>query len=279
MRRACVLVFWVAVLVLAGGVRAAPVVINFDDLNGGGYLNGTPVPASDRLDIQLRATDGITFDSRAGYVAVVDLGAGRTTSGATGIGGASPPGVVDYTAPITFTFSDPANPFIPATTNFFSVRGDPIGSGASVTVTAYDASGAPLANNTQVDNGGETWSFSNRGIHSLRYAGAPDGNAGIGLDDVTFNPVTPALPGDANVDGTVNLTDLLIVAQNWGQPGGWINGNFNDDPTVDFSDLLTLGQHYGQSNGAAGAGAVVPEPASAVLLGVGLLAPMRRFRR
>ena len=89
-------------------------------------------------------------------------------------------------------------------------------------------------------------------------------NAAIG--GFTFDlPV----PGDANLDGTVNFADLLTLAQNYGQPNeNWQHGDFNDDGTVNFSDLLILAQHYGQSleeppaaQVDAGSLAALPDPA------------------
>jgi len=88
---------------------ASQVVINFDDLSGGPYVNGSPVPPNSRLSDQLRPAYGITFDSGSHYVAVVDVGVGNTTSGANAIGGTSS-GLVDYTAPVIFSFSSPSNP-------------------------------------------------------------------------------------------------------------------------------------------------------------------------
>ncbi|HQY89162.1 MAG TPA: hypothetical protein PK402_10925, partial [Tepidisphaeraceae bacterium] len=54
--------------------------------------------------------------------------------------------------------------------------------------------------------------------------------------------------GDANFDTLVNFTDLLIVAQNYGQsnPNQSFNvGDFDLNGTTDFLDLLPLAQNYG----------------------------------
>ena len=93
----------------------------------------------------------------------------------------------------------------------------------------------------------------------------------------------PLLPGDTNFDQTVNFTDLLTLAQSYGQKGAhWFNGDFNNDGTVGFADLLLLAQNYGRNVGTAvSAGsslAQVPEPAVLPAL-VLVLAPMRRKRR
>jgi len=55
-----------------------------------------------------------------------------------------------------------------------------------------------------------------------------------------------AIPGDTNLDESVNFTDLLVVAQNYDETSGgtWPTGDFNDDDAVDFNDLLALAQNY-----------------------------------
>lgn len=61
-----------------------------------------------------------------------------------------------------------------------------------------------------------------------------------------------ALIGDANLDGTVNLTDLLVLLNNYGQSGkDWSDGDFNYDGTVNLTDLLGLLNNYGISGGSA----------------------------
>lgn len=82
------------------------------------------------------------------------------------------------------------------------------------------------------------------------------------------------LPGDANFDGIVDFSDLLVLAQHYGQPGEWVDGEFSGGGTVNFADLLTLAQHYGQTQSADqlysavsleadAAPGQVPEPAAA----------------
>lgn len=82
--------------------------------------------------------------------------------------------------------------------------------------------------------------------HGLGYADSADGVvAGLASHTVV---VKYALYGDANLDGTVNFADLLIVAQNYSKhPGSsnWDQGDCNYDGNVDFSDLLKLAQGYG----------------------------------
>jgi hypothetical protein len=80
-----------------------------------------------------------------------------------------------------------------------------------------------------------------------------------------------SLPGDANLDGTVDLIDLSTLASNFDTAGsGWSTGDFNGDNAVDLIDLSTLASNFDQSAPA------VPEPATAALLGLAALALRRR---
>ena len=91
----------------------------------------------------------------------------------------------------------------------------------------------------------------------------------------------PAIAGDANVDGMVDINDLTIVLAHYGQTGlGWAQGEFTGDGTVDINDLTIVLAHYGQSEGtSAGVINSAPEPAALVLLGAGATAVLASSRR
>ncbi|HQY89472.1 MAG TPA: S8 family serine peptidase, partial [Tepidisphaeraceae bacterium] len=58
------------------------------------------------------------------------------------------------------------------------------------------------------------------------------------------------LAGDLDHNGTVDFSDLLIVAQHYGQSGHTFaagNVDYSVDTLVSFSDLLIVAQHYGTS--------------------------------
>ena len=90
------------------------------------------------------------------------------------------------------------------------------------------------------------------------------------------------LAPDPNGDGTVNFTDLLTLAQHYGQANAnFLGGDFNGDDMVNFSDLLILAQNYGQtlaSSPELAGFAAVPEPGMIGLLTMGFAVLVRRRR-
>jgi len=85
------------------------------------------------------------------------------------------------------------------------------------------------------------------------------------------------LPGDANQDEKVNLSDFTILKANFGSdPAGWTMGNFNTDTTVNLSDFTILKAYFGLGAPSAGG---VPEPATMGLLALGAAALLRRRRK
>ena len=96
--------------------------------------------------------------------------------------------------------------------------------------------------------------------------------------------LSPAIPGDANLDGRVDINDLTVVLAHYGSTGmTWTQGEFTGDGTVDINDLTIVLAHYNQTFGTAkGAVAAVPEPASIVLIrrcAAAVLAASGRRRR
>jgi hypothetical protein len=101
--------------------------------------------------------------------------------------------------------------------------------------------------------------------------GLADGRAGVAI----WTP-EPVLPGDANFDGVVNLSDFLILRRNFGEANlGFAGGDFNGDGTVNLSDFLILRRNFGQS-GDAPSFSMIPEPAALGVLALPLLHRRRR---
>jgi len=55
--------------------------------------------------------------------------------------------------------------------------------------------------------------------------------------------------GDANMNGTVGLADFLILADHFGQVGGFGQGDFDGNGIVQFADFLLLSANFGQTVG------------------------------
>jgi hypothetical protein len=112
--------------------------------------------------------------------------------------------------------------------------------------------------------------------------GGTVGSAGTDRVDNFMVSGTAVLPGDANLDGTVNGADLNAVLSNYNQAGDWFHGNFNYDGMVNGADLNIVLSNYNQTVSVS-AGTVVPEPGALVLLGTGVIGflscPWRRRKR
>ena len=224
--RVPVIITFVMAVFGVGQVRAELLVIDFEGLSAMTFFSGNPIPPDARLSDAFLLTHGVSFSSGSPYVAVVDLGIGHATSGTNGIGGSTPAGVLTYDRqfPIVVSFFDPSDPSTPAVTDFVSVRGDLLGSGQLVTLNAFDIAGHLIASFTTTDDGGETLSVSAPGIHSVQFLGTND-NAGVALDDLTFNRVTPAagaanllVNGDFSLGNTGFTSDYVFTSDT--QPEG-----------------------------------------------------------
>ena len=53
--------------------------------------------------------------------------------------------------------------------------------------------------------------------------------------------------GDVNGDGTVNVLDMILIGQHWGETGtpGWIPEDVNRDGAINVLDMILIGQHWG----------------------------------
>jgi hypothetical protein len=105
-----------------------------------------------------------------------------------------------------------------------------------------------------------------------------------GLEGIVV--ATVAAPGDADLDGDVDLSDLGILATYYGRSDSslkFTNGDFDDDGDVDLSDLGALASNYGGGQEEALAEFTtltsVPEPAALGLLGLSGLTLFCRRRR
>jgi uncharacterized delta-60 repeat protein len=74
-----------------------------------------------------------------------------------------------------------------------------------------------------------------------------DGPSSDSLLPVGQFEVEPALVGDTDLNGQVNIHDLQNVNSDFNAPGTWDEGNFEGHPKVDISDLQALLTNFNQS--------------------------------
>jgi hypothetical protein len=94
-----------------------------------------------------------------------------------------------------------------------------------------------------------------------------------------LEPTVPDVdwPGDVDGDGHTDVSDLNIIGINWQMSGKTKEeGDLTGDGNVDAADLNILGSNW--NTWRDGMPAAVPEPGTAALLLVGLLAASGRLR-
>jgi hypothetical protein len=86
------------------------------------------------------------------------------------------------------------------------------------------------------------------------------------------NPAAGIRIGDVDRNGLVNINDFGGLSANFGPtPGkGWDQGDFNDDGLVNINDFGGLSANFGMAAPPAPV-AAIPEPSTALLLGIALL--------
>lgn len=81
------------------------------------------------------------------------------------------------------------------------------------------------------------------------------------------------IPGDADGDGKVQLSDFVILSQNYRMPAEYTGGDFDKSGFVDLQDFVVLVNNFGSSTAVA-----VPEPSTTLQLLIAILIlPLRRL--
>ena len=105
-----------------------------------------------------------------------------------------------------------------------------------------------------------------------------DGDEGVdGIDLAIWIEEFGTLPGDANLNGTVNVQDFLALSRSFqAADATYSTGDFDCNGEVNVRDFLTLSRNFGQTSGGTMT-STVPEPTTPLFLLIfGLTRVVRR---
>lgn len=129
--------------------------------------------------------------------------------------------------------------------------------GDSLLVELSSDNGATWVELETVVTSSAQWNFQSFRIDSLlsptdrmrvRFTASDLGSASLveaGVDGVQIVRATCTPPGDANEDGSVNVTDLLALLGSWGICNAPCPADFDSNGLVNVTDLLILLSHWG----------------------------------
>lgn len=84
--------------------------------------------------------------------------------------------------------------------------------------------------------------------------------------------------GDYNQDGTVDQADYTIWADSYGDTGDYMLADGNNDNIIDQGDYTIWADHYGDGAPPASPPLTIPEPATCLLLTLGIITCFSRRR-
>ena len=109
---------------------------------------------------------------------------------------------------------------------------------ARISTGGVSGTGSLLSINFEAKAAGE----GNLNLHEVRL-GNPNGDAIP--HELVINPITVEGSWDVNGDGQINIFDLILVAQSFGQANPQVD--VNNDGTVNIFDLIAVAQRLGES--------------------------------
>ena len=122
---------------------------------------------------------------------------------------------------------------------------------ARISVGGISGTGTLLSINFEAKAAGK----GNLTLHEVRLG---DPNGDVISHELVINPITVESSWDVNGDGQINVFDLIVVAQNFGQANS--KADVNNDGTVNIFDLIVVAQHLGESTTDLAPGGFILSP-------------------
>jgi hypothetical protein len=127
----------------------------------------------------------------------------------------------------------------------YGLAADPVSAIRGYLISGFNAGGAKWAGTGIVSS----LAAANPSSFSVGYADGGNpvdvANTGVPAGEVE---VKFTVAGDANLSGEVDLSDLVIVASDFGMTGAdWAEGDVNYDGNIDLSDLVIVASDFGAS--------------------------------
>ncbi len=234
-------------------------------------------------DMGPRDQIGFYYSRISGGERTGDVSAGLANSGNRIVSAQSDTQWANLESPLLYSGDSTVNQGtdLPVAYHYQAIANCDISFGYDSDKNPYNGSSDVATINKPATSSGSEFDNGSSQIHNLDTTSVPSGShylyakitsAGhtryaYTADQISIVEYSP-IPGDANLDDTVDVTDLGILATNYGISSGaeWGDGDFNNDGEVDVTDLGILATNYGKtlppatsSTAAVGLEGVEPE--------------------
>ncbi|MGN6366907.1 MAG: LamG-like jellyroll fold domain-containing protein, partial [Phycisphaerae bacterium] len=157
--------------------------------------------------------------------------------------------ILELATPTVITPANTPTPNTLTNTANLSILATDVTAGEPALIYTWSTLGTPPAPVTFSDNAtnsakNTTATFSKSGHYTLQVSITNPLTTLTTTSTMTLN----VLPGDANQDNKIDLTDLSIVLNNFGKQSPlWTDGNFDGAPTINLTDLSFVLNNFGAS--------------------------------